>query len=110
MNAATRVHSSSIYIGRRAAARRFSWVSWVTPLLLISVFLSAFAVVYARDYQRQLVTDIQGLQMDYDNMVTQRSQLLLEQAAFSTQTRVQQIATQKLGMVYPQQQAIITVG
>jgi cell division protein FtsL len=110
MNAATRVSSQSIYIARKSSAQTWSLQSVAIISLLILVFVSAFAVVYVRDYQRQLITDLQGLQMEHDTMLTQRSQLLLEQAAWSTQTRVQQVAEQKLGMVFPGQQTMITVG
>lgn len=111
MNAATRVSSSqSVFVARKSGVQTWTLQSVAIISLLVLVFVSAFAVVYVRDYQRQLITDLQGLQMEHDNMLTQRSQLLLEQAAWSTQTRVQQVAGQQLGMVFPGQQTMITVG
>lgn len=110
MNAATRVNSQSVYVAHKTGMQTVSMQSFGIATLLVLVFLSAFAVVYVRDYQRQLITDLQGLQMEHDNMLTQRSQLLLEQTAWSTQTRVQQVAEKKLSMVFPNKQELITVG
>ncbi len=109
MNAATRVNGQSVYLGRRAAAKRWSLHSTVIVSLFILLFVSAFSVVYVRDHQRQRVTHLQGLQMEHDRMLSERSQLLLEQAAWSTQTRVQHMAQADLGMVFPKQQSMIMV-
>lgn len=110
MNASTRLYTSSTYVAQTSQKQFWTFSSFISLILLMLVFLSAFSIVYVRDYQRQLVTDLQGMEMAYDAMLTQRSQLLLEQAAFSTQTRIQDVAVQKLGMVFPQQEAIITLG
>ncbi len=110
MNASTRLYTSSTYVAQTSRKQFWTFSSFISLILLMLVFLSAFSIVYVRDYQRQLVTDLQGMEMAYDAMLTQRSQLLLEQAAFSTQTRIQDVAVQKLGMVFPQQEAIITLG
>ena len=79
-------------------------------VLLLMLLISAFSVVYVRDSQRELISDIQGLEIVHDNMLSQRSQLLLEQAAWRTQLRVQQVAEHQLGMVFPQKQTMIMVG
>jgi cell division protein FtsL len=109
MNAATRISSQAAYAGHRITAAVWNWQTVLISSLLLMVFVSAFAVIYVRDYQRQLITHLQGIQMQHDSMLTQRSQLLLERAAWSTQARVQQVAEQKLGMDFPEQQSIATV-
>jgi cell division protein FtsL len=111
MNAATRVGTHSVFTGVRTGKQTQSWSLHSTMILslLILVFISAFSVVYVRGHQRQLVTHLQNLQIEHDNMLVERSQLLLEQAAWSTQTRVQRIAQADLGMVFPQQQSMIMV-
>lgn len=106
MNAATRVSASST-LYHRSREQAWTWEYSLLLGLIILVFISAFAVVYVRDYQRQLITDVQTLQIEHDNMLTQRGQLLLEQAAWSTQTHVQQVAQTQLGMVYPQQAEMV---
>lgn len=88
---------------------------WITQqnvilaILLLCVFASAFAVIYARDVDRQLVSDWQGLQMQKTDMVQNYNQLLLEDAAWSTQSRIMDKATQRLAMVMPDQQAMTTL-
>ncbi len=111
MSAATRINTHSVFAGARARTQTKPWSlhSVAITCLLVLVFISAFSVVYVRDHQRQLVTHLQGLQIERDNMIVERSQLLLEQAAWSTQTRVQRIAQADLGMAFPQQQSMIMV-
>lgn len=75
--------------------------------LLATVLLSAFSLVYVRDTQHELISDIQGLNMVHDSMLSQRSQLLLEQAALRTQTRIQTLASEKLGMVFPEKETLL---
>ncbi|NNM60374.1 MAG: cell division protein FtsL [Legionellales bacterium] len=110
MNATTRAYSQSTYALQQTRQQFWTLSSFVSVLLAVLVFLSAFSIVYVRDYERQMITELQGMQITYDAMLTQRSQLLLEQAAFSTQTRIQDVAVQKLGMAFPEQEAVITLG
>lgn len=109
MNAATRVIRSRSFSERQAYSWQLSRQSVSVIFLMITLFISAFAVVYLKDYNRRLFIQYQNLQTDRQSAQLQWGKLLLEQSAWSTQARVQQVAEQKLQMVYPQAKDIIIV-
>lgn len=105
---------SKTLIGQRGYERNHTWFFWtqqtvVLALLLILVFSSAFAVIYTRDLDRQLVSDWQGLQMQRTQVVQQYNQLWLEDSAWSTQGQIIDKATNRLSMVLPNSQSITTL-
>lgn len=81
------------------------WESVKQSLMMIILsailFASAFSVVYVKDLHRRLFIQQQNLQAHLDTAKIQWSRLLLEQSTWSTQARVQQIATQQLKMGLP---------
>lgn len=81
----------------------------VLALLLVLVFSSAFAVVYTRDLDRQLVSDWQGLQIERTQIVQQYNQLWLEDSAWSTEGRIVDKASNRLAMVLPNSQSTTTL-
>lgn len=78
-------------------------------LLLVLVFSSAFAVIYTRGLDRQLVSDWQGLQMQKTEMLQSYNQLWLEDSAWSTQGRIMDKAVNGLAMVMPASQSTTTL-
>ncbi len=78
-------------------------------LLSLAVFCSGLGVVYMKDLNRRLYRDLQIQQMQHQQMQTKWGQLLLEQSAWSQQTRIETIASQQLQMVVPQQKNIVMV-
>ena len=70
-------------------------------MLMMTVLLSAFAVVYVKDLNRRLFIQYQQLQASHNQLYINWGKLLLEQSAWSTQARVQHIAQQQLHMVSP---------
>jgi len=78
-------------------------------VLFFCVFASAVGVVYMKDLNRRLFIQYQGLQQDEQQSDIEWGKLLLEQSAWSTQTRVQSVATDNLGMVMPSRQNITLV-
>jgi cell division protein FtsL len=109
MNAATRVIRSRSFSERQTYIWQLSRQSVAVFLLMMTLFSSAFAVVYLKDYNRRLFIQYQNLQSDRQSMQLQWGKLLLEQSAWSTQARVQQIAVQKLQMFYPEAKNIVIV-
>lgn len=75
-------------------------------LLSLAVFFSGLGVVYMKDLNRRLYHDLQVQQTQYSQLQTQWGQLLLEQSTLSMQARVENIATNQLQMVVPQQKDI----
>lgn len=78
-------------------------------LLLAFVFISAFAVIYTRDLDRQLVSDWQGMQMQKTEMLQAYNQLWLEDSAWSTQSQIMDRAVHRLAMVVPASQSTTTL-
>ena len=79
---------------------------WQLPELkvLVLVFLlllSALGVIYVKDLNRRIFIEYQQLQSQGEQMQTYNNKLLLEQSAWASQFRVQQIAEQQLDMKLP---------
>ena len=108
MNTATRVYGKS-YAVRRANSIRFSWKSMGVAALIVGVLISAFGVIYAKDLNRRLFIDDETLQQQQQQSDIEWSKLLLEEAAWSTQARVQQLAQHQLNMIIPSSRKIVFV-
>ena len=71
---------------------------------------SAFSVIYLKDLSRRLFIHYQQLQQVQQQAENDWSKLLLEEGAWSTQQRVQNIATEQLGMMLPVEKQIMMIG
>lgn len=109
MNTATRVIQNRNFIFRHAEKIELSRQGLWVFMLITLLFVSAFAVVYLKDLNRRLFIQYQSLQQDNEQSRMQWGKLLLEQSAWSTQARVQEIAQTKLGMLYPKPSEITMV-
>jgi len=69
--------------------------------LMLAILLTAFAIIYTKDVNRQLFIKYQNMQHMQDRYNETWSKLLLEQGTLSTQMRVQKIAQTRLHMVVP---------
>lgn len=88
---------------------QWRWQHIVVALLVVLNLTTAFALVYTKDMHRRLFIQYQGLQMTHLLQSNQWSKLLLEQSTWSSQSRVQQLATTRLGMVSPNPHKIVMV-
>lgn len=108
MNAITRVYSQQIrinpFIGFVVNSRYIALL-----ILFICVFASAVGVVYMKDLNRRLFIQYQGLQQAQQQYDVDWGKLLLEQSTWSTQARVQGIASEKLNMVMPSRSGVTIV-
>jgi cell division protein FtsL len=77
--------------------------------LLLIVLLSAFAVVYLKDYKRQLFNELEGLHQVRDSLQIEASQLLLEENTWAAPARVETVAVQQLAMELPSAQTMVMV-
>ncbi len=78
-------------------------------LLIVATFLSALAVIDARNENRMLFARLQQLRQQRDQINVEWGQLLLEQSTWSTPARIEQVATRRLDMVMPQHVEIVVV-
>lgn len=104
MNAITRAYQQQV------SSR--SWLFLLTngqllafSVLIFTVFLSAMGVVYIKDLNRRLFVQYQGLQQEQQQYNIKWGKLLLEESAWSTQSRVQHLARHDLQMVLPTRQS-----
>lgn len=75
-------------------------VVWVLLLLLISI--SALMVVYSSHLSRHLFYDLQAERVIRDELQVEWGQLLLEQSTWSSYGRIEELATNQLGMIVPE--------
>ncbi|HEY2345255.1 MAG TPA: cell division protein FtsL [Xanthomonadaceae bacterium] len=78
-------------------------------LMIVATLASGIAVVYARQMHRQMFIQLNGLQRERDDLNIEFGKLQLEQATWAENNRVEQIATGKLGMVYPNAKDVVVV-
>ena len=85
----------------KAKAKPTTPMSWKQIVLLFLVFVSAFSVIYCRDFNRRMFISYQQLQSMHNQLYVDYGKLLLEQGTWSSQRRVQNISENQLGMVLP---------
>lgn len=107
MNAAAHLLSRGEWNVRNVVTTvRTSQFIWIA-ILVGAVLASAIGLIYVKDLNRRLVSERQMTTHSYDELQNQWSQLLLEQGTWSTQARIQQIATEKMGMHIPTQAEMV---
>src|SRR3990167_7887570 len=77
--------------------------------LIVLLIVSAFSVIYLKDLSRRLFIHYQNQQQVQQQDEVEWSKLLLEEGAWSTQARVQNIATTQLNMVMPTMKNIVMI-
>lgn len=78
----------------------------VTCMLLLVVVLSAVGVVYSSHLSRQLFAEQAILLEKNDQLQLEWAQLLLEQSAWSSPNRIENVAHKELGMKIPDTEEI----
>lgn len=78
-------------------------------LLLVATIASGIGVVYARQQHRQLFIQLNHEQRERDDLNIEFGRLQLEQATWAETNRIEQVATGKLGMTYPNPKDIVVV-
>ena len=74
---------------------------FVLAVLVAAVLGSGIAVVYARQEHRQAYVQLTRLVRERDEINIEFSRLQLEQATWAEANRIEQVATQRIGMVFP---------
>jgi len=82
--------------------------------ILIAIFVvlllaSAFSVIYLKDLSRRLFIQYQTLQYQQQQSEEEWTKLLLEKGAWSTQARVQEVASKELNMVVPNSKDVVLI-
>jgi len=71
------------------------------PILWVFVLASCLGVVWSKHQARSLFVELQSLESTRDQLNIEWGQLKLEQSAWSTHGRVEQMARSDLRMVIP---------
>ncbi len=77
--------------------------------LIILLLASAFSVIYLKDLSRRLFIRYQHLEQVQQRDEIEWNKLLLEEGAWSTQARVQNIASSQLNMVMPNVKDVVMI-
>ncbi len=101
MNAAARALAEGAFVHTSGRSFTFSIQTFGLVLLVIAVLASALSVVYVKDLDRQLFSELQGLTQTRDTLHVEYGQLLLEQNTLGAPARVQAVAQQQLKMAIP---------
>ena len=75
--------------------------NFVLGLLIAAVLGTGIAVVYARQEHRQAYIQLTGLVRERDEINIEFSRLQLEQATWAETNRIEQVATERIGMIFP---------
>lgn len=81
---------------------------WVAALAAV-LFVSSLAKVWVVHVNRTTFTAVQAAQALRDEMNVEWGRLQIEQAAWSTHARVEQVATERLSMRVPDPDAVVIV-
>lgn len=94
----------------RQHEQKLKWKQTLQKIaLIILVLVSAFSVVYIKDLHRRMFMVYQSLQDEQTQIHVEWGKLLLDQTSWSTQARIQKIATERLGMQAPMQDQVTIV-
>ena len=77
-------------------------------VLAVAVLLSALGAVYAKHHSRQLFVELEALKSERDDLNVEWNKLMLEQATWATPTRIEMIARDRLQMMVPPSDKVVT--
>ena len=83
--------------------------NFILSLLIIAVLGSGIAVVYARQEHRQAYVQLTRLVRERDEINIEFSRLQLEQATWAETNRIEQVATERIGMRFPQAAELVVI-
>lgn len=109
MNAAARLLNQGALSRGWVMSVFFSRSQLSMAILILGVLFSSLSLIYVTNTTRSLHAGIQQALSDRDKLHVQWGQLVLEKTTRVTQSRVENIATNQLGMVIPDQKSVVVV-
>lgn len=104
------IHGFGWTVRRREASEAMPLKNQIViGALIILLLFSAFSVIYLKDLSRRLFIRYQELQQVQQHNEIETSKLLLEKGAWSTQSRIQEIASTQLDMQAPSEKNIVMI-
>lgn len=109
MNAAARTMTHTGVFRGSLVRMNFTREMLATMILMFAVLTSALTVIYVKNLDRRLFSEVQVLQQDKEKLQVEWGQLLLEQSTWAAPARVQRISHDQLAMEVPSQNEITMV-
>lgn len=88
----------------------FGREAWMTFILLLLMLISSLGLIYLRDLNRQVISQLNTLQIERDDLHVEWGRLLLEFSTWGAPARIQRIAEEQLHMSSPPPQSVVMVG
>ena len=82
---------------------------FLIAVLMAACIGSGIAVVYARQQHRLAYVELTRLERARDELNIEFSRLQLEQATWSETNRIEQVATERLGMIFPRAADVVVL-
>ena len=92
MNASARALAAGTFTGYNLKHMMFSVKNFFIVILLSFLLITSFAIIYIKNETRQEVTELHSLQENYQHLMVERGQLLLEKNTWSSPIRIESIA------------------
>ena len=83
--------------------------SGVLMLLMGVMLASAVGVIYFKNVERHLTSELQSMQIQAGQLRFETSKLMLERATWRTPRRIQYLAQQRLGMFVPARKTVVAL-
>ena len=81
----------------------------VFPILAFAILTSSVACVYTRHEARKLFVELQELEKERDELEIEWGKLRIEQSAWASHARVENMARDSLEMIEPQPQTVMAI-
>ena len=83
--------------------------NFILALLVAAVLGSGVAVVFARQVHRQAYVQLTRLLRERDEINIEFSRLQLEQATWAETNRIEQVAVERVGMIFPRGADVVVI-
>lgn len=104
--AAVEAKSPSAFISESA---HFDGSRLTAVVLLLATIASGMMLVYSRHQARVLFQQLEALSSQHDEQQIEWGRLQLEQATWSENSRIEQIARDRLGLDFPEQTKVVVI-
>ena len=81
----------------------------VLALLVAGTTISALGVVWVKHQNRKAFAELSALRDEHDALEVEWDKLLLEQSAWATTPRIEQVAAEQLSMTVPTADQVVVV-
>jgi cell division protein FtsL len=93
----------------KMSASKLDASSLTALILFIAVVASALMLVWSKHQSRQLFQQLEALSAEHDEQQIEWGRLQLEQATWSENSRIEQIARERLGLDFPKQTKVVVI-